>query len=210
MRWRPVYALLALVFVALALLRGLLATAAAVPAVQPRVSPTRLTGLPGLQLGHAPWSRNVGMLRARLALLGLPALAQEGTVLHIHQHLDVLVNGRRVTVPAGIGIDVRGRFISPIHTHDSTGIVHVESPVVRGFTLGEYFGVWGVRLSSRCLGGYCAGNGKTLRAYVDGRLQQGDPRRIPLTSHEEIALVFGAAHGRQPLIPRTYDFPFGY
>ena len=69
---------------------------------------------------------NVAGLRSRLRR-SLPALAHEGFVLHIHEHLDVYVAGRRVTVPAGIGIDVAGSFISPMHTHDETGVIHVES-----------------------------------------------------------------------------------
>src|SRR5205814_261190 len=57
------------------------------------------TAFPGLMTGPPPWPANASQLRARLALLGLPALGAEGQVLHIHQHLDLFVNGRRVVVP---------------------------------------------------------------------------------------------------------------
>ena len=77
--------------------------------------------LSGELTGRAPWPRNTAGLRARLQALGLPALAQEGTVLHIHQHLDLYVNGRRVTVPAGIGIDDTQGFISPLTRMTSPG-----------------------------------------------------------------------------------------
>jgi len=187
-------------------MRGVLATAGA---GTPATAGTAST-LPGLLIGPAPWGRNASVLGARLARLGLPALAREGTVLHIHEHLDLLVDGKRVTVPAGIGIDAAGLFISPIHTHDATGIIHVESPVVRRFTLGEFFGVWGVRFNRDCLGGYCSGNGKELRVYVDGRLQRGDPRDIVLTPHEEIAVVYGRANGHGARVPRSFAFPLGY
>lgn len=202
MRRRSVIAAVALLLITLALLRAFLSSAAT---ITPRTPVPKSAALAGLQTGPAPWSRNVGSLRTRLAQLGLPALVQEGTVLHIHQHLDLIVDGVHVPVPAGIGIDARDRFISPIHTHDWSGVIHVESPVVRRFTLGELFGVWGVRLTSRCVGGYCTGRGRTLRVYVNGRRYRGDPRRISLTSHEEIALVFGKARS----IPRSYAFPPG-
>lgn len=167
------------------------------------------SGLPGELATPAPWARNVAHLRARLGALGLPALAQEGTALHTHQHLDVYVNGVHVPVPAGIGIAADGRFISPIHTHDESGIVHVESPVVREFTLGQLFAVWGVRLTPSCLGGYCADGAKHLRVYVDGALVLGDPRRTPLGQHDEIVVAFGTrAELPQPL-PRSYEFPPG-
>jgi hypothetical protein len=75
--------------------------------------------------------------------------------------------------------------------------------------------VWGVRFDRNCLGGYCAGNGKTLRVHVNGHLYGGDPRAIDLTPHEEIAIVFGragghGAGGNGTRVPRSYAFPFGY
>jgi hypothetical protein len=166
-------------------------------------------GLPGELTGPAPWPRNVTALRERLTALGLPALQQEGTTQHIHQHLDIFVNGRRVPVPAGIGIDAAESFISPLHTHDATGVIHVESPVVEPFTLGELFGVWGVRLTPHCLGGYCAGGGKHLWVYVDGRLFRGDPRLVLLEEHEEIVVAFGTRAQLPRPVPATYPFPSG-
>lgn len=113
--------------------------------------------------------------------------------MHIHAHLDVYVDSRRVAVPAGIGVAVAAGFISPLHTHDDSGVIHVESPEVRRFTLGEFFGVWGVRLTPRCLGGYCAnGNGKRVLVFVDGRRVSGDPRRVVLIDHEEIVVAYGS------------------
>ena len=50
--------------------------------------------LPGELTTPAPWPANNGpQLAARLAALGLPALAAEATTLHIHAHLDVFVGG---------------------------------------------------------------------------------------------------------------------
>ena len=68
-----------------------------------------------------PWSAPTDAAAAMRAA-GLPMLSREGTVEHIHAHLDVRVNGQPVDVPAMIGIDRRG--ISPVHTHDSTGVIH--------------------------------------------------------------------------------------
>ena len=165
--------------------------------------------LPGELTGPAPWPRNVAQLRARLAALNLPALAFEGTVLHIHQHLDLFVHGRRVVVPAGIGIDAAGQFISPLHTHDTSGIIHVESPTVRRFTLGQFFGVWGVRLGRGRLGGYVAHGDQTLRLYVNGRAVEGDPSGLALAPHQEIVLAFGTPRELPQPIPAAYPFPAG-
>ena len=167
------------------------------------------SNLPGELTGPAPWPRNVAQLRPRLAALDLPALAFEGTRLHTHQHLDLYVLGRRVVVPAGVGIDGAGRFISPLHTHDTSGVIHVESPTVRRFTLGEFFGVWGVRLGPGHLGGYVAGHGRELRAYVNGERVAGDPGRIVLAPHQEIVLAFGTPRQLPGPIPAAYAFPAG-
>jgi hypothetical protein len=160
----------------------------------------------------APWSANVTNLRARLQALGLPALRVEGIRLHTHEHLDLYLNGTHVAVPAGVGIgrDANGLFFSPLHTHDRTGILHVESSTVRPYTLGMFFRVWGVRLSSTCIGDDCAGGAKMLRAFVDGTAFAGDPARIPLRRHEEIVLAFGTSAQLPTRIPSSYGFPDGY
>jgi hypothetical protein len=167
------------------------------------------TQLPGMQVSPAPWRAEQVDLVDRLQAIGLPALREEGTALHTHQHLDVFVKGERVPIPAGIGIDWANRFISPIHTHDASGIIHVESPTVETFTLGQFFDVWGVRLDARCIGGYCADGAKRLHVYENGTLVERDPRALALTPHAEIVVTYGtAADGPQP-VPRAYDFPPG-
>ncbi len=166
------------------------------------------SALPGELTSRAPWPANTSDLLARLAGLGLPALSQEGTTLHTHQHLDVFVAGRRVVVPAGIGIDPLARFIAPIHTHDATGVIHVESPTIQTFTLGEFFGVWGVRFDGRCLGGYCSRQGRMLSVYSNGHAVT-DPTRLALTEHEEIVVAFGTPRQLPRPVPASYDFPAG-
>jgi hypothetical protein len=167
-------------------------------------------GRPSSPAANAPWGPNAAGLRDRLRALGLPALAQEGTALHIHQHLDLYLNGKHEAVPAGIGIGPGRSFLAPIHTHDRTGILHVESPTRAAFTLGQFFGVWGVRLSARCIGGYCARDGRTPEAFVNGLRVSGDPGRIPLRPHEEIVLAFGTQAQLPKRIPSSYAFPAGY
>jgi hypothetical protein len=139
---------------------------------------------------------------------GLPMLSTEGMAEHIHIHLDVLVDGKPVPVPANIGIDTARRAISPLHTHDDSGVVHVESPVKREFSLGEFFTEWGVSLSSDNIGGLRAVDGKTVRAYVNGQPRTGNPAAIMFAQHDEIALVFGPPEPGEK-VPATYEFPPG-
>ena len=156
----------------------------------------------GLQTGPAPWNAGLDHLNDRLKPAGVNALTAEGTVIHIHQHLDIFVNGKHEPVPADIGI-FDGQFLTELHTHDASGIIHVESPTKRQFTLGQFFGVWGVRLTSKCVGGYC--KPKTpWRMYVNGLNYPGDPASLVLKAHQEIALVIGTKRPKK--IPSTYAF----
>jgi len=160
--------------------------------------------LVGVQTGPAPWNAALDTLPDRLKPLGLNALTNEGEVVHIHQHLDVFVNGKKEPVPSQIGI-YDGQFLTELHTHDASGIMHVESPTKRTFDLAQFFGVWGVRLTPSCVGGYC----KELtpwRLYVDGKPYQGDPRALELKAHQEIAIVIGTP---PKVIPSKYKFPAG-
>jgi hypothetical protein len=144
---------------------------------------------------------------AAIRAAGLTPLASEGTADHFHAHLDVLVNGSPVQVPADIGIDEANKLISSLHTHDPSGVIHIEAPVAgSAYYLGQLFTEWNVALSSDTLGGLKAdGTATTLTAYVDGKPFSGDPATIKLEEHEEIALVYGPA-GDSVAIPSTYDF----
>jgi hypothetical protein len=165
-----------------------------------------MTSLPGVLTTPPPWSNNTGKLQQRLRAIGLDPLTQEGQVVHIHQHLDLFSGRRQVTVPANIGIDASGTYLAALHTHDNTGIVHVESPTAASYTLGQFFAVWGVRLDARCIGGLCAGGAKRLRAWVNGKPVAADPTRIILDQHQEIVLAYGTAAQVPDPLPKSYDF----
>jgi hypothetical protein len=152
-----------------------------------------------------PWSAPTDAAAA-IRAAGLPMLSHEGTVEHIHAHLDVRVNGQSVEVPAMIGIDRRG--ISPVHTHDSTGVIHIESPVKRTFTLGEFFTEWEVGLAADSIGGLRVGDGKTLRAFVNGNPVTCNPAALPLNAHDEIVLIYGTAQPGES-VPSHFDFAAG-
>ena len=93
-------------------------------------------------------------------------------------------------VAANIGISPADRAMAALHTHDDSGTIHVESPVVRDYNLGEFFDVWGVRLTKNCLGGYCTSATHRLAAIVDGGSFDGNPRDITLKG-EQIILAYG-------------------
>jgi len=172
-------------------------------------SPCELVGGPPAhpRSTPAPWNAPIDAV-AGMELAGLTPLFAN-LVKHVHSHLTVLVDGASVPVPAGIGIgepvDGGGGSLesavgvySPLHTHTPDGILHVEPDIPPlNLTLGQFFDEWQVQLTSSCLGSYCNGHGKTLRAYVNGA-QVSDPRAIALTDHADIVLVYGL-----PGVPST-------
>jgi len=181
----------------------------------PATGPTYLTSvtlpdpteLPGLRTGSPPWDEGYPGLRGRLEALGFSSLLGGGISLHIHQHLDIYVHGKKVTVPADIGIPPNGAFLSPLHTHDTSGIIHVESPQPMDFALGQFFDVWGVRLTPTCIGGLCDTAADRLRVFVDGQPATGDIQRLKLFSHEEIVVTYGTEAELPSPIPSSYGFP---
>jgi hypothetical protein len=158
--------------------------------------------------GSPPWGAPADA-SAAVAAAGLPMLGQEGTALHIHAHLDVIVNGAQAQVPAEVGIDQAQQKISPLHTHDTTGVIHIESPSATAtFTLGEFFTEWQVSMSADHIGGLTNDATHHLKAYVNGKLQSGDPALIVLGAHDEIALVYGS-DSQQVTVPSSYQWTNG-
>lgn len=169
-----------------------------------------LGGRGGAQDGAAkppPWPRPADTGK-RATAAGLAVNAMEGTAVHFHSHLDILVDGKPVTVPAELGISDDGTSFAELHTHDTSGILHIEAPTKgKHYTLGQLFKEWNVRLSATAIGGLTDGGGRTLAAYVDGKRTPGDPARIALAPHREIALLYGRPGAAK--IPSSYRFPAG-
>lgn len=179
-------------------------------------------GEPKVSKSEAPWPRPSRSLeRARVA--GLEPEREELLDNHVHAHLDLFVDGELQVVPLGIGLDVSqlerrtvdgepivtpfGRVcdrpcVSPLHTHAESGIIHTEAAETEPNTLGQFFTEWGVRLTKRCVGGYCK-PGTRIAVYLNGERVRSDPRDIELLDQLEIALVVGEP---PETIPSTADF----
>jgi len=145
---------------------------------------------------------------------GISCQSSEQTLFHIHAHLTVFVNGAARQIPTAIGIPgavaqstPAGSFVEEgtcfywLHTHAADGIIHIESPVHRSYTLGNFFDEWGQPLSTSRVG---PATGHVVAIY-NGQVFQGNPRDIPLTAHAQIQLEVGT-----PLVgPEHITFPSG-
>jgi hypothetical protein len=167
---------------------------------KPKISVASINKLPGIRKTKAPWAPEYEFLADRLVPLGLTTLPQEALTTHYHAHLDIFADGKKVTVPALIGINPGANYITELHTHDTRGVIHVESPKKNDhFTLGQFVGEWGVFLNGRCIGAYCNG----LKWYLNGKLQTGNPQTYTLQPHDEVAIVVGTP---PKSIPSSYKF----
>lgn len=165
---------------------------------------------PALSTSPPPWPLPADA-RPYIQAAGLQALSSETLAVHYHAHLDILVDGQSVEVPPGIGFVVTNgqpTALSSLHTHDASGVIHIESPVDKPFTLGQVFTEWGVKLDAEQVGGLSDGGGKELRLYVDGARQTIAPQDLVLRPHQEIVLWYGPA-GQQASVPASYSFPQG-
>jgi hypothetical protein len=145
---------------------------------------------------------------------GITCDALESTLFHIHVHLAIFFDGQEQLVPFGVGVgqpwvvtdSARGPFARDgscfywLHTHTGDGVVHIESPVRRRFTLGEFFAIWQEPLSATQVG---PATGPVI-VYVNGTRDDTDPAEITLTSHARIQLDVG-----QDVPPYPFDFAPG-
>lgn len=75
---------------------------------------------------------------------------------HIHSQLDIYVRGKHLAIPANIGLVGTPSVMLCIywlHTHDNSGLIHVEAPM-GNFDLADFFAVWGEPLSRTQVGPY--------------------------------------------------------
>ena len=194
------------------------------PASQPSVLPQNLPTPPPAPTPTPqpfPTSRIIG---APTFPIGNTAAGGQGTTVdgvpcneavftyHVHAHVSLFNHGTQVAMPVAFGImnpvfskdgkvALSGTCIYHLHTHDRTGLIHIENKTVETFTLGEVFDIWGEPLSRTNVAGFtgtllvyvaqCAA--PRVEPFVCGQptIYTGDPRNIVLTQHEQITLEMG-------------------
>ena len=127
---------------------------------------------------------------------------------HIHAHFVVFVLGREFSLPAGIGIPgsvaqqtpqglvaAGGHCIYWLHTHTADGVIHIESPTQRIYTLGNFFDEWHQPLSATQVGNV---RGK-ITAFLNGKPWKRSLTAIPLQPHADIQFDIG--NPTPPLLP---------
>jgi len=134
----------------------------------------------------------------RATVNGVACLVNEN--FHQHSLVSIYKDGVRLGLPGDIG---RGGCTYELHTHEASGVVHIETDVAKKFTLGQFFSLWGQPLGT----GGTAGLGSSVRFYViaNEKLTRylGDPAALELVAHREIVIIAGAA----PAVLPNYRWP---
>ncbi len=120
---------------------------------------------------------------------------------HIHNHLAIYLNGAQLRIPNNLNIagpNAPAPFcMYALHTHDSTGIMHIENPTPARFTLGQFFQLWGQPLTDSNVAGI---TGQTLVVWLVDRNDanqltlsrySGDPAAVELLPRRNIVLQLG-------------------
>lgn len=136
------------------------------------------------------------------------------STFHIHTHLSIFdTTGTQIMVPWGIGLlqpwtfDHDNDLISTamcgynLHTHDRTGVIHDEAKTNLNLTLGNFFDVWGMPLSSTNVAGFTGT--VWVKIVVPGNngpwSDTVDPRTILLSDDEQITLAVGSKVKNPPI-----------
>lgn len=113
----------------------------------------------------------------------------EQTAVHYHALVYIYINGQQVQVPQGVGIAPDGSCYYWMHTHDTTGVIHMEAPSGRDFTLGNFLDIWSTHFS-----GYqnelSSADGWTV--YIGSQKYNGDFHNIVLKSHMIVTLAYNS------------------
>ncbi|MET0941226.1 MAG: hypothetical protein ABWY13_07675 [Mesorhizobium sp.] len=172
------------------------------PAPEPQPSPGSVTLastytdlIQGSQIGQPNWSDGSG---TGSAIAGVNCMSNVQS--HTHSHISIYREGVSLAIPASIGLRGCGY---ELHTHDRSGVVHVEPNVRRDLTLGQFFAVWGQPISRTAVAGLAG----PVRFYVveNETLTRidGNPADIVFGRHKQIVILTGTA----PVVLPKYRWP---
>jgi len=118
-------------------------------------------------------------------------LEQQG--YHIHVHVSMYINGQATPLPQGVGIAPNNSCLYWLHTHDTSGVIHIEAPAKTSPTLGNFLDIWDSHFST--LGsGYPIqlADPSNWKVWVNGKPYTGNFRNIALQAHQLITLAYNS------------------
>lgn len=125
-----------------------------------------------------------------------------GLSMHIHPHLKIIVDGAERPIPSNVGVS--GDCLRPMHTHDGSGLIHIESYRVRDFTIANFFTIWQESYTAETFMDVQL-TGKQILVFVDGQPANTGSHTV-MRDRTSYAIVVGGS--TETLIaPPVYVFP---
>ena len=107
--------------------------------------------------------------------IALECLDHSGLARHDHSNLKIYLDGQQRLIPSMIGIDSEicngdTENMHAVHTHDSTGKLHIESNTDIDIPIGVFFDIWGVHFNETGIFEYRVNETYELVMTIDGVL----------------------------------------
>lgn len=140
-------------------------------------------------------------------IAGMHCEATPGSAEHLETYVELYANDQQQTIPTGIGIDTAAKCSYPLTVQPGqANVITTQSSTKTSYTLGQFFDVWGQPLSGTQVAQHAAtGGGNVTVEMWDAQgtfsSYHGDPRTIPLSNHETIAILVDS--------PNAHPLPYG-
>lgn len=174
----------------------------------------------GYQIGFLHWPNGDTTTGGQGQTIDTVACGIMDESYHVHSHLSIFWNGKQVAIPMALGMKkpkyadattdpthkwpdgfaLSGQCNYALHTHDTSGKIHIEAPVKTDFYLGQLFKIWGQPLSYSNIAGIKGYGDATV--YINEGTHtwryKGDLAQIKLLSRREITIVIGKPIAKIP------------
>jgi hypothetical protein len=123
---------------------------------------------------------------------------------HIHVHLTIWINGNPVTVPAQVGIAPDTSCYYWLHTHDTTGVVHIEAPAAASLNLQQFLDIWRKFSTLGYQDQLASSTGWTV--WIDGKQISGGFSKVAFQPHMVITIAYNSPNVKPDTV---YNFAAG-
>lgn len=131
---------------------------------------------------------------------GVYCSSNEQLAYHIHAHISIYINGVNTPLVANTGIAPLGVTSNAnvtcyywLHTHDASGVIHIESPTTKLYTLSQFFDIWQQKFSSSSSSfptELSSPAGWVI--YVNGKQVNTDFNHLQLHAHDLVTIAYNS------------------
>ena len=118
---------------------------------------------------------------------------------HIHAHITIYIDGQNVPLVANTGIAPIGVTSTQnvtcyywLHTHDASGVIHIESPTTKLYPLSNFFDIWEKFSSSSSAFPTQLLSSAGWTIYVNGKQVHTDFSHLYLHAHDLITIGYNS------------------